>query len=508
MTMMRTIGGRWIGQGGVTPRSLFNPSRKGLFHDYTAPPKLRQADGVTPLAQPGQALGAILGTGMFGTPAIQPVVAQQPAMARAPKRRRNILSNGGLTGAVAGTPGTGPTGWTEVGNTGTISLVEAGAGRLGGDRLTLTAAATRRTWSIQVAAVVGLTYITTMLINVVSGSLVARDISVGVGGHTTTRKIDGVDATATAPLTPGLHVIEMTTVATSTASVIIRWGIGANNSDVTGEVIFDGIQVELGTAATAYQLTRSANEAIEAGQSGKWFARHDYSDDAVNLTMPWALTGDEVIVTRDGIWVEPGQSWASGATMNVCPARTASTEGVAAALSEIGMTDCAIMAHIAVAGSLTADELAMITRWATARGSKGLLTVGAPVQTWNFSDGVQGWTALNSGVVTSEAGALRVTNATNSGLVARSPDVAVTPGAFYLLAMDVIEQSGNPFAPQASTDTDTLIARWTNITAPGPVRILFRPPTAGCRVRLSNTGNSTGNRLIDNVTISPVTLAP
>lgn len=509
MGRRKRISGRWTGLP-VSPLRFHAQAEKGwlhLFEGLTGDLRLWGTDQVTPLSAVGQPVGKARDLTANAMALTQATGAAQPLLGRAPAIWRNFCPNGALAGTATGTPGTPPTGWTDVQSTGTITTVAPGTGRQGGTPVSLSCTATRRSWKFtQAGAVIGRTYCLSMQITLgaaVTGKQLAK--VTGPAGITTVWRVDGVVVADTAQVSAGVHLVELVcTMGTTTGTLTWEIGLGCNGT-VTSTLVIDGVQVETGSAATAYQLTTSAVDCTETGKIGHGFLSLDLTDDQLSGTVPAGLTGDLAILTREGVWIERSRTWATGASFNLGPLNTPLTFNLYKQLSPPERAGLAVLGALAIARTLSDAEVTALANWCKARGGKGLLAAGAAVASWTFDADVQGWTAMTSGAVTFEAGALRVTNSASDQRVARSPDFATVPGELYLVSLTCLATSGPNYSLQATDSALTSIVNYSGNTTTGEKRLLFRATTATSAIILANSTAGIGNRLIDSVSVWPIT---
>jgi hypothetical protein len=179
--------------------------------------------------------------------------------------RTSLVLQSGLPGAVAGSPGTAPTGWTTGSVTGAPTLALATSIYGSAEQaLTFSAASGERLWHQQTINVTdGTTYIYTAYCEASSGN--TGDVLAVING-TSTRTI--ISTTASDP-TGGVGVrVSVVFSVVGTGTVILRMGIGVNSPTIAaGSVTMSRPQVEAGAFPTSYipttttALTRSADVA-------------------------------------------------------------------------------------------------------------------------------------------------------------------------------------------------------------------------------------------------------
>lgn len=174
----------------------------------------------------------------------------------------NLLKNSKLAGAVSGTPGTAPTGWSAGSAGGTLVATDLGQYQ----RLQTTVESARQSISqnaVPVAA--NKTYFYSVPVEVLSGAfginqlLDVRNLPVGAAFSYV---MDGTPvANPNAPLNIGKHVVAcLVTTAATAGAVTVQIGIGASGP-TTGSVVFDTPQFEEGNFRSSPILTDASASA-------------------------------------------------------------------------------------------------------------------------------------------------------------------------------------------------------------------------------------------------------
>lgn len=242
--------------------------------------------------------------------------------------RTNLYTNSILDGAVTGTPGTPPTGWTNGATTGTISAIAA-SNYAAGFKLTISCSATRRSmYQYPIAVAANTSYTLSAAIELVSGTgantAIFQFINVTLlptGSTITGYTIDGVAKTSTDQISIGTHIISMTVATSSTAgnaAFAIGNGLQSNNTAV---IKFYNVQVEVGSSYTSYipttttTLARNADVVTMTGTnfSNWWHATSGsmvvYAQQSnVGGTSPWVQFDDTTasnIITLRGNTTNP-----------------------------------------------------------------------------------------------------------------------------------------------------------------------------------------------------------
>lgn len=256
----------------------------------------------TAMTQPLSALGspvAALGSPVaairdqWGGPAlVQAVGTKRALFGRHPPQIRQQLANSAFVGAVSGTPGTVPTGWTLSANGGTLAAPGDG---------TLTFSATVNRQNIAVTPTLAASETKTFSAKVVANpnSLVFNQLVLALNppaGATVATYANGgaVSSGSYIPVPGDLLAVVITTTGTS-GSVILRLGLGCT-ATATGSVTLSEPQFENGSSRTAYQRSAGIHDVTETGQPDIWSLRFDGTDDAYSSASPIALGTDEVCV--------------------------------------------------------------------------------------------------------------------------------------------------------------------------------------------------------------------
>jgi hypothetical protein len=195
--------------------------------------------------------------------------------------RTNSLLNSILNNAVAGSPGTAPTSWTNNQVTGSLSAIES-ASYSSGYKLTFSCTNNRRT-IFQFATSPANTSLTfSVTCEVISGTNVVSDLITAtlfpagsaIAGYT----VNGVARASNFAVPTGVNVISLTvTIAALAGTTAFSLGVGVL-SNATGVVKFSNPQVEAGAFPTSYiptvatTVTRNADVATMTGTNfSSWF---------------------------------------------------------------------------------------------------------------------------------------------------------------------------------------------------------------------------------------------
>lgn len=255
-------------------------------------------------------------------PAYQPTIAARPTESRAPAQVRNLASNSDLAGAVAGTPGTAPTGWAIGGGTGSIVSVAAD-GLLGGNSIRLAATAGRHIIARNIGSPrTNTVYEWSALAEVIVSGTVQDLIAFAnvPSGSTVTYKVDGVAVAANAIVATGFRTLSaVLSVGSVTGSVDIRFGVGCGNN-TTADVRFWAPQFEIASARTAYQR-RGPNptDITEAGVPSLPLQSFDGSDDALLHQLAAGGTVGVSIFGRGMSWNIPSITLSAPSVLQLGP---------------------------------------------------------------------------------------------------------------------------------------------------------------------------------------------
>jgi hypothetical protein len=321
-------------------------------------------------------------------PAYQNTAAARPTWGRAPKEVRNLLTNSDLAGAVAGTPGTPPTGWTNQQTTGEISAVAAD-GLLGGNSIRFVASAARRMIFAPVTVLANTTYIQSAMIEVYSGSVPVSEI-VRAGnapaGTTVTYEIDGVAALSTDVPSVGLHMVSTIIVVGSTGGTInSRIGVGTV-IDVTGDIRIWAPQFEIGSARSAYQRRGATpTDTTESGVTSFGLISMDGSDDALLHQLAAGGTVSVALFGRGGSYLIPSITLAAPSVLQLGPLSvlddgvlvSGCPEGILRAVGTVPWSSrFELVGYAIMKANPTAEEQARAMRYFAAFGARGWLVEG------------------------------------------------------------------------------------------------------------------------------------
>ena len=262
------------GGASSSPASLFAGGEQGVWYDPSDLSTLFQDNlGATPVTAPAQTVGLILDKSGRGNHATQATLAQRPTYGINPiVGTRNLLTYSSWTGAVGGTPGTAPTGWSFFLSTGSTSL----SGGLDAEGAQ----------AIKFDATIGQRIVYNQVINVVAGNTysLSADVVAVSGPPTIVVSIASGTAigTSTNVNNPSVGRVTAKYVCTTSGTVGLRLGLGITVG-VTGtnSITFKQPQFEVGTTATAYQKVVTQYEVTEAGVASASYLSFDGVDDGM-----------------------------------------------------------------------------------------------------------------------------------------------------------------------------------------------------------------------------------
>jgi hypothetical protein len=233
--------------------------------------------------------GSTFGTGVETLPDLSPrnnpfsqaTPASRGAWFREPKTgRRNLFVNTHFTGAVAGSPGTGPTNWNDIVSTGQIVSYDSSTGRL-----RLATSATRRGFSQAANMAINSVQTASVRVNVISGTLgVGRVLSVSSAipaGASLQWQVNGVNVANSGVALPAGESLLSLRATTTTDPWTFNFEVGNGvGGTTTGDVELWEPQFETGSTRTNFQrVGLTAFDVTEAGQRDCYGVRADGTDD-------------------------------------------------------------------------------------------------------------------------------------------------------------------------------------------------------------------------------------
>lgn len=186
---------------------------------------------------------------------------------------RNLLTYSSWSDAVAGSPGTAPTGWTIGFGTGAQTSLVGSLDVNGAQAIQFDADSGERIFYTQTVNVVaGSTYILSTEILAVSG--LGNTVVAIVSGTATGTAVNVVNPTSTGRVTA-------TYVCTVSGSVTLRFGLGVTSAAGTSSITFKKPQFEVGSKVTNYQKVVSQYEVTEVGVQSIGYLAFDGVDDGM-----------------------------------------------------------------------------------------------------------------------------------------------------------------------------------------------------------------------------------
>lgn len=281
------------------------------------------------------------------------------------EQRANLLLQSGFAGAVAGSPGTAPTSWSQIHILGTTNAITQDA--LGGNILSFTTVANRQVIAQTVAVSANTTYAASVYVNSNTGVVYSSIFQVPSvpAGTTVTYLANGVAITASSYVpVAGDRLSALIAVAGTAGNVVMRLGVGVVTTD-TGTVSFSKPQVEAGAFATSYiptaasQVTRAADVAtINGSNFYSWYNQNEGSI----VTNASALSTGFTFIARNS----SGDSYVS--TLN--RASNNAFEVYNLNVAQTSLVSAALISKIA-GGYKTNDFAASVNNSATATDTSG-----------------------------------------------------------------------------------------------------------------------------------------
>lgn len=269
-----SIAGPLIGTGASNRVSLtFTPTAASLTLTVVGSVTLAQLEiGSTATAY--QPITTSWSATIAGNHATQATSTQRPTYGINPiVGTRNLLTYSSWSDAVAGTPGTAPTGWAFFFGTGAQTSLVGGLDAQGAQAIRFDATVGQRiAYNQQVNVVAGNTY-----------SLSAEVVAVsGAGGVVVNIASGTAVGTATNVVTPSTGRVTATYVCTTSGTVGLRLGLGITvGVPGTCSITFKQPQFEVGTTATAYQKVVTQYEVTQAGVPSVSYLAFDGVDDGM-----------------------------------------------------------------------------------------------------------------------------------------------------------------------------------------------------------------------------------
>lgn len=411
---------------------------------------------------------------------------------------RNLLKNSDLAGAVAGTPGTAPTGWTMSGVPGTLSAVGEGF-------IDFLASANRPFLNssgvvIQAGQTITASFVAESALGVsVQAQTVIGDVG-SPAGVTRQYRINGNPVAATALVMTGDVVSLSITAASAAGAITFRMGLGCDAS-TTATLRMRNPQVEIGTTRTAYQRTDvTGNDVSEAGVPEVWSLVPDLVDDVLPIRVPAGFSGSVAILGENGSWLEEGVSAAVNGVLNIGPLNT--PKG-----TPIGM----LRAFGSIVGvalfdkqTVTQEDLDKLMRVAADHGAKGWFVKNStPTFTTSF-DSLSGLSLFDGASVS--GGRATLANSMDSRVEANGAYVFPSAGLYEVeLDSESIAVGGVVMAQGGASPTGFAFD-FGLVDSSGFKNIQYGMPSGGIGFRLIRIAG--GPHVFNSMAIYPFTPMP
>lgn len=260
---------------------------------------------------------------------------------------------------------------------------------------------------------------------------------------------------------------------------------GSGNNSVDG-VIVNYLQLEQGVA-TAYQKVTSALDFSEAGSAIYGFARFDGVDDRLTLSLPSPIVGDLMLFGRSGSWLEAGATIPSGA-YSIGPTGTTLTLGVLRVIGDL-------VGVVIIGRSTTAAERATILRYFTTRGAAGWLVAGEERLVNGGFDSDTGWIKLQTAPATAMIAGGKLTLVSPAGEVCNARQDVLIIGQLYQVTGSLTVRSGNAKIVAGGLEFYFTTTRTFSIVAEATAVAFYLSRTTACDVDF------------DNVSVKPLVVA-
>lgn len=275
------VSSRMVPRGTLSPlaQELFGAYEPGAMYDPEITGTLYQdVAGTTPVTAVEQPVGLMLDLSGRGNHATQATTTKRPVYSR----RVNLLINSGFAGAATGSPGTAPTGWSLLGNGGSISSYTASDGA-GGFVLEFIASSNRQFIAQGTPVLQPNSSASFTVLLVATSGLSLEQLVTATGAPPSTVvtfTINGVAGPSNRVPVAG-DIIGMTFTTGSTAgSVVLRLGVGTS-STTTGQASFAKASFALATDAHLhYQWVNTATDYDADPSKFPAYRRLDGVDDS------------------------------------------------------------------------------------------------------------------------------------------------------------------------------------------------------------------------------------
>lgn len=480
----------------VIINALFSALEIGFIQDFSDPDTLyTDAAGAVLLTAPGQTIGLVADKSRVRSPitsyaGVQASAGLRPTYGRAPKSRRNLLTQTEFANGVTDAQ-------TRGGLLGAVSGVDFGV--FTGTGLSFGYDGTTLTYAYKNSTPVNGTYTFSVYVVMDSGgppafgsaiaSNVANDFALYVGTTTPSPLTYVVE-----PVGGNIYRVSCTAILVSpTGFGVIKY---ITNSARTFSV--SAYQNELSTAVTPYQKVTTAFDMTEAGVNSYGYTRLDRADDKLTVTLPSSITGDLMLFGRNGSWLEAGVTLPSGA-FDLGPTGTVRTPGILSALGDL-------VGDVVIARTTSTEERDLAKRYFAGRGAAGWLETGAELLTnGGFADGT-GWTNTSTGtgtaVISGGQATLTGVDASNRGALLLTTDVTgITIGQPYMIQWQIMSGTANS---QVVVNSGGVVVDRFGATVAETRRAVF---IAGATtIGFSFNVYGAGTVVFDNFSIKPLTV--
>lgn len=393
---------------------------------------------------------------LLNWPAHQFTAAARPTWGRAPSQVRNLLTNSDLSGAVTGTPGTAPTGFSMSGVPGTITAVGVGS-------ISVSAAANRPfvTPSLSPSIAAGQTLTFSAIVDAISMASPQIQTLIGIvsgpSGSTLQYCKNGNPVLATELIVAGDAVSVSITAGATAGTFSPRFGLGVDAS-TTGTATLSNPQIEFGSARTAYQRRGSVSTDItETGVSSFGLLSFDGSDDALLAQLANGGTVAVALFGRAGSYLIPSITLAAPSVLSIgplsvlddgvlvsgCPTGIIQAVGGVPWSSRFEIVGAAIMK-----ANPTAEEQARVMRFFAARGARGWLIEGGNiVANGTFTSDISGFVAASGATVSWSAGRLQMLSTDDINFGRFRWNTIVPKGTLMRWRIDIVSLLGNAGSP-------------------------------------------------------------
>jgi hypothetical protein len=500
---------------GTSFRVIFGGAGVGADYTTDAPGTRRivvatSTDGLRVRAISAGSEGSVAGVSVkeiLNWPAYQNTAAARPTWGRAPAQVRNLLTNSDLAGAVAGTPGTAPTGYSMSGVPGTVVAVGEGF-------IDFSASANRPFLNAPSVTVnPGQTVTASYIAELLTGASTLAQTLIGWTGTlsspTSQYRINGNPVAASATVSQGDVVSLSLTAGATGGAVNFRLGLGCD-APTTGTLRMRNIQAEVGTARTAYQRRGATpTDVTESGVTSFGLLSFDGSDDALLHQLAAGGTVAVALFGRGGSFLIPSITLAApsvlqlgplsalddGVLVSGCPTGILRAVGTVPWSSRLELVGYAIMK-----ANPSAEEQARAMRYFAAHGAGGWLVEGPELATnGDFSSGTSGWLDFGAGTGWNVVGGKAVHTAGTYGTIRKTnAELPMVAGQAYILRFDLSDRLNSSVFVYGR-----VLLTPTPLSVNGSYAYAFVAPATGNSIAFE--ANTAFDGAIDNVSLRALT---